>query len=319
MDLRKISATGNEQSVPRRNPRDVVSGLVYTMHMKKWPVLLLLVLLCAACRPEPAHAWQTVAVYNEHHPIMSAGFYDETFAITGGVGGIMYYSVDGGASWQPGSNQSDCIYGLEILDHLHAWACGGMTNMRRSVDGGRSWQAIAAFADAAHPSPCNSISFVDENNGWLASYTLFASTRDGGQHWSVVPSPAEGRSIASTDTYAPGQGYLLDEIGTLYSSQDDGAQWEKVAQLPLGDFRILKKSAFQQAAMRFSDAGHGLLVLSGQVGQTGRVLAFHTSDGGRSWSSEQVPVAAGPVYLSRDGRLLTVITGPNILTLLRYE
>ncbi len=302
--------------------------------MKKWLAGVFLAFVCVSCQAatsasqeipaaetQPAHSrsWQTVGVYNEHHSIMSAGFYDESFAITGGVLGIMYYSIDSGQTWQPGSNQSDCIYGLEILDHQHAWACGGMTNMRKSSDGGRSWQAMAAFADAAHPSPCNSLSFVDENNGWLASYTLFAATTDGGKSWSVSPSPAAGHSIASVDTYTAGKGYLLDEAGVLYSSRDNGTHWAKVVELALGDFHILKKSAYQQAAMRFSDAEHGLLVLSGQAGKTEELLAFHTSDAGQTWSSERVPVSVGPVYLSRDGRLLTVITGPNILTLLRYE
>lgn len=48
-------------------------------------------------------------------------------------------------------------------------------------------------------------------------------------------------------------------------------------------------------------------------------LAFHTSDGGATWTSEIVPVPAGPVYLARAGKFLTVISGVNQLTLLRYD
>jgi hypothetical protein len=58
-------------------------------------------------------------------------------------------------------------------------------------------------------------------------------------------------------------------------------------------------SAYQLAAMRFSDAEHGLIVVSsGDYGNVGPVMAFHTSDGGRTWRSESVSVPAGFVYLS---------------------
>jgi hypothetical protein len=49
------------------------------------------------------------------------------------------------------------------------------------------------------------------------------------------------------------------------------------------------------------------------------VLAFRTSDGGATWTSEVLPVVAGPVYLARDGKFLTVISGVNQLTLLRFD
>jgi hypothetical protein len=69
--------------------------------------------------------------------------------------------------------------------------------------------------------------------------------------------------------------------------------------------------------MRFSDANHGLIVVSEDY-QIGKVKAFHTSDGGATWTSELVPVTSGLVFLSRDENLLTVITGANIMTLMQY-
>jgi photosystem II stability/assembly factor-like uncharacterized protein len=262
--------------------------------------------------------WQVVAEYNEHHSIMTAGFHDETFAITGGVVGRMNYSTDGGKTWPAGVNQSDCRYGMEIVSHSIAWTCGGMTHVRRSIDGGKTWQVVASFGGYNGTNPCHSMSFLDENIGWLATSTMFGATVDGGVSWSTPPLPDAATKIVTLDTYAPGQGYLLDQKGVLYFTEDDGFHWMKASQLELGGF-AMPFSAYQQAAMRFSDAGHGTIVLSGKVGNTEEVLAFHTNDGGQSWVSEIVPVISGPVYLSRDSHLLTVITGPNILTLLRYD
>lgn len=72
--------------------------------------------------------------------------------------------------------------------------------------------------------------------------------------------------------------------------------------------------------MRFSDADHGMIVISSSpYGKPTPVTAFLTSNGGETWTSEPVPVLAGPVYLAREGGYLTVITGNGQLTLLKYE
>jgi photosystem II stability/assembly factor-like uncharacterized protein len=114
-------------------------------------------------------------------------------------------------------------------------------------------------------------------------------------------------------------GYLLDQQRVLFFTEDDGQHWHEVSRLALGPL-AMSMSAYQLAAMRFSDAEHGLIVVSsGDYGNKGPVMAFHTSDGGKSWTSEPVPVPAGSLYLSREGRYLTVITAYGELTLLRYE
>ena len=43
------------------------------------------------------------------------------------------------------------------------------------------------------------------------------------------------------------------------------------------------------------------------------------SNGGETWTYEVVSVVAGPVYLARNGKFLTVISAVDQLTLLRYE
>jgi photosystem II stability/assembly factor-like uncharacterized protein len=260
--------------------------------------------------------WQVFGEFNEHHSIMTAGFHDESFAITGGVIGYMFYSTDGGETWHEGVNQSDCRYGMEIVSRDAAWTCGGMTHVRRSVDGGRTWQEVANFGDASLSNPCHSLSFLDENTGWLAASTLFGSTDDGGATWFLPPLPEGSIDIATIDTYLPGEGYLLDEAGKLYFTQDNGVHWVLTAELPIGDLKI-PISPYQWAAMRFSDAEHGMIVWSAEAQQ--KVVAFHTSNGGQSWTSEPVPVFSGPVYLSRDARLLTVIKGANIFAVMVYR
>jgi len=153
----------------------------------------------------------------------------------------------------------------------------------------------------------------------LANSNLFGTTTDGGVSWNLRSLPDTENDIATIDTYLPGEGYLLDSDGVLFSTKDDGEHWSEASRLDLGTLKM-PPSAYQMAAMRFSDAKHGLIVVSSSpYGKSEPVLAFHTSDGGVTWTSETVPVLAGPVYLARKGGYLSVITAYGQLTLLKYE
>jgi len=264
--------------------------------------------------------WQVVSVSNADQSIMTAGFLNEQVVATGGMLGQMAYSNDGAMTWLVTDAHSDCRYGIEVVSPQVIWACGGATQVRKSVDGGKTWQVLAAFGNfRTITNPCHSMSFLDENIGWLANSDLFGTTLDGGVTWTMQALPETANKIATIDTYGSGDGYLLDQDGVLFFTEDDGAHWSTAGRLDLGALNM-SLSAYQLAAMRFSDSQHGLIVVSPtDKAKPEPVLAFHTSDGGTTWTSEVVPVPAGPVYLARDGKLLTVISNVDQLTLLRYE
>lgn len=263
--------------------------------------------------------WQIVGVYTADQSIMTAGFYDETHVATGGVIGIMGYSDDVGKNWLVTDANSDCRYGMDIISPQVIWACGGATHVRKSLDAGQTWETVTNFGDPRTiTNPCHSASFIDENTGWLANSNLFGSTTDGGQTWTMQALPETAHKIATVDTYALNEGYLLDQKGALFFTQDGGEHWLPTGQLALGLIE-LPATAYQLAAMRFSDSQHGIVVISSSPYATEEpVMAFHTADGGQTWTSEIVPVVAGPIYLAREGNLLTVISGVNQMTLLRY-
>lgn len=250
---------------------------------------------------------------------MTAGFLDATHVVTGGAIGRMSYSSDGAKTWLETNSASDCRYGIEIVNPKIIWTCGGATHVRKSVDGGQTWQVLAAFGDPRTiTNPCHSMSFLDEKTGWLANSNLFGTTTDGGATWTMRELPQGANQVATIDTYATGRGYLLDQDGRLFFSEDDGAHWREAGKLP-ADAPKMSASVYQMAAMRFVDESNGLIVVSpGDYGKNGVLMAFHTNDGGQSWTSEIVPAPVGPVYLSRQGDFLTVISSVNQLTLLQY-
>ena len=212
--------------------------------------------------------------------------------------------------------QADCRYGLDIVDTQVAWASGGAMNVRSSIDGGSDWPAVTDYGRGT-TRPFHTISFLDDTTGWIASLYMFGSTRDGGTTWSDVPLPSGLNDISSVLLIAPNTGFLLDFSGVLYHTQDNGTHWTIAGKLDLGGL-VIPKAVYQMSAMRFTDREHGLIVVSEEY-QQGKVKAFHTSDGGLTWSSELVPVIAGPVFLSRLEPLLTVLDGADIMTVLRYS
>jgi photosystem II stability/assembly factor-like uncharacterized protein len=248
---------------------------------------------------------------------MTAGFLDEEYGITGGVWpGNMFYTEDGGEAWTEGTNESDCRYGIEIYDRQHAWSCGGMDQVVATTDGGRTWQRIADFG-GLWDRPCRLMNFLDPQTGWLANQSRIGSTTDGGQTWTDLDLPDGVEHIAGIGLYAPGQGYLLDSTGRFYHTAIDGAHWTPASGPNLGTGR-LTENTYAVVSMRFHDRGHGTIVLRLQTGEGERVMAYHTADGGATWTSVTVPVVPGPLYLSQDGRILTVLTGPDEMTVLRY-
>ncbi len=260
--------------------------------------------------------WQLVSVHNVRQNVMAAGFLTEDFGITAGTApGIMFTTRDGGRHWYEGTNQSDCRYGIDIVDTRVGWTSGGAMNVRRSTDSGAHWLPVTDYG-LGTTQPFHTISFLDDTTGWIASLYMFGSTSDAGTTWSDVPIPPVANDIASILLVAPGTGFLLDFSGVLYHTRDNGAHWTTAGKLDLGGL-VIPKAAYQMAAMRFSDRQHGLVVVSEEY-QKGKVKAFHTSDGGLTWTSELVPAISGPVFLSRVIPLLTVLDGADTMTVLRY-
>ncbi|MEZ0395319.1 MAG: YCF48-related protein [Anaerolineales bacterium] len=276
--------------------------------------LSLVVLSLSACG---GGGWRQALESRAQTLTLLVGFNDSTYGLSVGDDGYLYYTGDGGQSWQAAENQSMGLYGLEIVDGQVAYACGTGNNVRATTDGGLTWQVRANFG-ASFPNHCRFLSFADAQTGWAATPTLLGATADGGQSWRELTLPEGVTGIAALSMFAPGEGFLLDVSGALYATNDDGATWSLAGRLPLGEITIETKS-YPTAAMRFQNASSGMVVLAAIVGGAGQVTAFHTADGGATWTQENTPAPYGALYLSRDGRYLTVLTPPSAITVWEYK
>jgi photosystem II stability/assembly factor-like uncharacterized protein len=193
-----------------------------------------------------------------------------------------------------------------------------MKNLSVSIDGGNTWKAIA---DKQGGMGCL-VAFADAKTGWFGFGAKFQMTTDGGASWKELALPKDVNSVATISLRTPKDGYLVDKDGVLYITKDGGQTWSSQS-LGLSSPKIMGfvTGAFvnetPQAAVRFFDASHGLVVL-GLSGETSMV-ALRTTDGGKTWKKESLPAGLGKPYISRDGKLLTVNQWGKGTTLLKYE
>jgi hypothetical protein len=207
---------------------------------------------------------------------------------------------------------------MDIVDVHTIWQCG-MKNLSVSTDGGKTWKAIAEKAGGLG---CL-LAFANPNTGWFGFGAKFQMTTDGGATWNDLAMPKDGLKVAAISLRTPKDGYLIDKEGVLYITQDAGKTWSsKSLGLSTPDIKGFVSGGFvneiPQAAVRFTDANHGLVVL-GLSSRTG-MIALRTTDGGKTWKEETLPVEfQGAPYISHDGKFLTVNLWGKGITLLKYE
>jgi len=249
--------------------------------------------------------------------VTMAGFQTESYGISIGPDDDVRYTTDGGQTWTKTSAALNCRHGLEIVSEKVAWHCGN-GGTRVSTDGGRTWQTTA-------PSLCPFLSFQDARSGWAASPYALQSTVDGGNSWQSLALPAGAQDLAATSLRTMKDGYLLDVAGNLFVTADSGRSWETGSLGLAPGEQLITGSEGPKAVMRFLDDRRGLVVFDLP---DGTVWSATTQDGGRTWRRVEISEIANQslyyhLYLSRDGRLLTVTddfnNGANTSLVLRYR
>ncbi|MBN1812350.1 MAG: hypothetical protein JXA14_10975, partial [Anaerolineae bacterium] len=246
----------------------------------------------------------------------TAAFLDDTFGVTVGHAGDPLYTTDGGQTWISGENVSLDLDGLDIVDENVIWASGRNGQVRVSTDGGRTWQAASSVGDG---TTAPYIGFLDAQTGWVAtrnSRQLWA-TSDGGQTWTEITLPGELTTLAGISLRTAMDGYLLDDTGVLFITQDGSQNWSWQT---LGlDSKIVTAYELPLTAIRFTDADRGLVVFSLEGGG-GKATILRTTDGGETWEQEDAPVPTGTLHLTHDGETLTTIDRPaGQIVVLRHK
>jgi len=142
----------------------------------------------------------------------------------------------------------------------------------KTVNGGKNWelQPMICTCINGYKVP-HSISFVDENHGWILHEDTLHHTVDGGATWTRV----EAFTGTFSDIY-----FLTEKKGIacynkqLFFTEDAGATWEITVSEEDGYFTGLMD-------IHFADTLTGWIVGGGYTMDGGAILK--TTDGGRSW------------------------------------
>jgi photosystem II stability/assembly factor-like uncharacterized protein len=156
------------------------------------------------------------------------GWIVETYSI--------WYTTDGGLSWQKGSYIHDKQEGQPLrgyfLNKDVAWVGGTMGEVYRTRDGGKTWSVQTVAKGAAFAG----VFLLNEQAGWLSDSNSKAlyRTEDGGISWQPVSIMAEDISINSIyftdakDGWAVGQTLInhRSKSGVVFHTLDGGQHWE---------------------------------------------------------------------------------------------
>jgi len=248
--------------------------------------------------------------------VRMAAFQNENFGVWGGAGdeGAQHYTLDGGKTWTA-AKTGGCMFSVDIVDINTIWqSCLSGTSL--TMDGGKNWKVIAKDVGGL----ASILAFADAKTGWVGSGNKFKMTTDGGATWNDLTLPDGVKAVAAISLRTPKDGYLLAKNGVLYITRDGGKSWKSCSlglenPVILGFDNVWVETP--QAAVRFTDAKNGLVVLG--LSGNDNMIALRTADGGKTWKKESVPAKLGKPFISRDGKFLTVSKWQVGLTLLKAK
>lgn len=143
------------------------------------------------------------------------------------IDGSLYYTGDGGNTWEYGTVHSDLgscagFYDVAMVNSQKGWfACNPWDDdtilVGRTTDGGANWQVTARVS--ATDRGCNpQVAFQDDEKGWLGGDQdgNLWETNDGGSTWQPAPDGIQPLlPFGSLDVGANGRGWAAVPSGAL--------------------------------------------------------------------------------------------------------
>ena len=176
------------------------------------------------------------------------------------------HSDDQGANW---TDQVEVLstYILEDVQFLNlneGWATGGFS-LLHTANGGQDWQSVVPDT---FTEQWTSLSFSDNQNGWVAGSKVIHTT-NGGQDWEeqVLPIDIGVQKIRFT---SPTHGWIIGYGNQVLRTTNGGHDWAAYNNFPSINFKDI----------HFVDSQTGWIVGGNSI--------VNTSNGGQSWSTYEL-------------------------------
>ncbi len=151
--------------------------------------------------------------------IGAMGFYDVNhgWAWDFGSDGRIFYTANGGESWQEGNLPGGvgAVNDIEAVGPREAWATSGKNNILHTTDG-LTWSRV----DVGAFRPIYRLEFPDSQYGYAAGIEFFA-TSDGGATWREITGLPTGACFALSFADR-NHGVVGDHLGEYLCLTDDG-------------------------------------------------------------------------------------------------
>lgn len=168
-------------------------------------------------------------VSNTEVNLQGIASWDAQNAVVVGNGGVILFTRDGGAHWEPASvpatDNPNKLVRVRIFGET-AWAVGEFHALLRSDDRGATWQRVLPEEDRAW----NDVTFVGQR-GWLVGeFGSLMKSEDGGANWSPVAATEgeEGPSLMGIAFRDDDHGVAVGLSGTVLATSDGGTSWTRM-------------------------------------------------------------------------------------------
>jgi photosystem II stability/assembly factor-like uncharacterized protein len=209
--------------------------------------------------------------------------------------------VDAGVTSLSAASQASGTRALLIavspVSERLAWASGTQGTWLRTVDGGATWSGgRVAGADSLQ---FRDVHGVDASTAYLLSIGNGAQSRvyktvDGGAQWTMRHvNPDSAGFYDCMDFWDADRGLLVGDAVdgriVIRATTDGGANWDRVPTAALPPAQQGEGSfAASGTCVETARGGHAWIVMNG----AGRARMLRTSDYGRTWATETLPITA---------------------------
>jgi photosystem II stability/assembly factor-like uncharacterized protein len=169
-------------------------------------------------------SWSKIYSSNSHFSNMAAF---GNYACFVNSTDTMYYTTDGGATIQkrkyiPNAGTGAIYFTDVAYTNLGTCFAGSWNHFYRSTNGGVLFDTLYHFVNSHQ---WRSVSFLNENEGWLTGASEIFHTINGGINWTSFPNPISDAILASF--YTSSAGYLTS-FTSVYKTLDAGTSWQPV-------------------------------------------------------------------------------------------
>ncbi len=224
-----------------------------------------------------------------------------------GGSGVIYLTVDGGASWeQRPSGTTETLFDVAFADARDGWAVGSSGTILHTRDGGMTWAAQQSGLEPAEETLLG-VACISPSTAWAVGPDAALFTVDGGGDWLRATA---GDDSAASFSRAHDVAFADANVGWavhgthIWATRDGGSRWAVVYGGQSNSHGVLL-DCITCADCTWAWAG-------GSVGRPApgepEGVLLGTGDGGRNWMPQLETTTAPEAICCTDSRHVWVLT-----------